>query len=172
MVTIIVTMRSLDEGGEFTGTPEMWYDSVLKWTDLADFVDIERAYAQYAPSIKAGGAGIIASAHLKTMLPAESLNALEDELRSFGEIPKIVVTPKTQDDLLTLLSFTLHARKPVCTGVMGSDFRYARALLPLFGSHLAYCYVGTPTAGGQYHINDLRKITEMLNNENREQESN
>ena len=76
------------------------------------------------------------------------LAGIARELRRYGDIPKIVVRPGSEQDILELLAFTLSAEKPVCTGVQGEAYRYARVILPLFGSELVYTHAGTPGAHG------------------------
>jgi len=84
------------------------------------------------------------------------LFGLERELCVFGDIPKIVVTPRHEEDIIEMISFTHAAKKPVITGVMGEGFRYARLILPLFGSEFIYCHAGVPTADGQYSIDEAK----------------
>jgi 3-dehydroquinate dehydratase-1 len=45
---------------------------------------------------------------------------------------------------------------------MGSSFRYARAVLPLFGSELAYCHMGETTAEGQYSVEEFVQLQKLL----------
>jgi 3-dehydroquinate dehydratase-1 len=87
---------------------------------------------------------------------------MERELRAYGDIPKIVVTPENDADVIELLTFTEAAAKPVCTGVMGSEFRHARAMLPLFGSEFVYCHTGSPTAAGQYSVEEFVQLRTLL----------
>ena len=96
------------------------------------------------------------------MLPLPVLFGLEQELRAYGDIPKIIVTPENEDDLIDLIAFTRAAKKPICTGVMGARFRYARAILPLFGSELVYCHTGDPTAAGQYSVKEYVALARLL----------
>ena len=44
---------------------------------------------------------------------------------------------------------------------MGAEFRYARRSC-LFGSEFMFCHAGTPTAEGQYHIQEARQIADLL----------
>jgi len=46
--------------------------------------------------------------------------------------------------------------------VMGAQFRYARAILPLFGSELVYCNVGTATATGQYSVAEFTRLMDLM----------
>ena len=75
---------------------------------------------------------------------------------------KIVVRPRTRDDLFDLIAFTHRAQKPVCASIMGAEYRYARAILPLLGSEFVYCHAGTPPAEGQYHIREMRQLADLL----------
>ena len=95
-------------------------------------------------------------------MPLHVLFVLERELRAYGDIPKIIVTPSSIEDVIDLISFTCAAKKPICTGVMGPSFRYARAMLPFFGSELIYCHCGTATAEGQYSVREYVEIMQRL----------
>ena len=101
---------------------------------LVDYIDIEQRFASCAPQIKGAGTAIIASYHSGTMLTLPDLFTRERICRKYGDIVKIIVTPENEEDVLELIAFTHAVKKPVCTGVMGARFRYARAMLPLFGS--------------------------------------
>ncbi len=155
---LILTLRSRKEGGLFFGTREEWRNSLDPWLDRVSFVDVESDFHEFAGELRSRGKKVIASWHSPLMPTMSDLVRRERSLRSFGDIPKIVVTPASSSDLLHLLSFTLQAEKPICTGVSGSRFRYGRALLPLFGSGFAFCHAGIPTAEGQYHIQEFRKL--------------
>jgi 3-dehydroquinate dehydratase-1 len=161
-IPVIATLRSQAEGGRFTGDEKAWIRVMRPLLPLADWVDVELRFRRHAPEIRKAGKKILASCHLFGMPDLQQLKALERDLRSHGDLPKIVVTPKDAGDLLALCSFTFAAEKPLCTGVSGERFRYARALLPLFGSELVYAHAGTPTAPGQYHIREFRELWDLL----------
>lgn len=159
---IIATIRSAREGGRYFGSPEEWAKKIEPVIPLVDYVDIEQQFAAHAAMVKQAGKKIIASHHSAQMMPLHVLFVLEQELRSYGDIPKIIVTPGNEDDLIDLVAFTRAAKKPICTGVMGASFRYARAVLPLFGSEFVYCHTGTPTADGQYSVKDYVILAKLL----------
>ena len=161
-IPVIATLRSRAEGGRFAGDEREWIRTVRPLLPLADWVDAELRFRRHAAEIRKGGKHVIASCHLSGMPDLQQMKVLERDLRSFGDLPKIVVTPKDERDLLALCSFTLSAEKPLCTGVTGERFRYARALLPLFGSELVYAHAGTPTAAGQFHIREFRDLWGLL----------
>ncbi len=158
----IVTMRSAQEGGRFFGDADAWIEKVRPLIPLADYVDIEQHFVQHAQEVRDAGKKIIASHHTSQMVPLYILFVMERELRAYGDIPKIVVTPGNDADIIELLTFTQAAQKPVCTGVMGGEFRHARAMLPLLGSEFVYCHTGTPTAAGQYSVAEFVELRRIL----------
>lgn len=159
---VILTLRSAQEGGQFFGTPEEWIAKVQPLLPYADYFDVERQYACHVPAIREAGKQVIASHHAGQMVPLYILFVMERELRVYGDIPKLVITPQNNEDVLELLSFTLAAGKPICTGVMGAQFRQARAMLPFFGSEFVYCHTGTPTAAGQYSVEEFVQLKKIL----------
>jgi len=159
---VIATYRSAQEGGRYFGSPEEWGKAIAPVIPLVEYVDVEQQFARCAGPVKQAGTKIIASHHAAEMLQLPVLFVLEQELRAYGDIPKIIVTPGDEDDLINLIAFTRAAKKPICTGVMGAKFRYARAILPLFGSELVYCHIGEPTAAGQYSVAEFAEIARLL----------
>ncbi|MEN6342152.1 MAG: type I 3-dehydroquinate dehydratase [Methanospirillum sp.] len=161
-IPLIVTVRSIEEGGAFAGDERNCARLLAPFLPVARYVDLERRFRALAPAYREAGCGIIASAHLGTMLPLPELFGLERELRSYGDLPKLVLAPSSDDDLLDLLSFTHAATKPVCTSITGTAYRHGRALLPLFGSALAYCAAGRPSSPGQYTLAEMRELMRLL----------
>jgi 3-dehydroquinate dehydratase I len=159
---VILTLRSAQEGGQFFGDADAWIEKLGPLLPYADYVDIEQHFARHSPAVREAGKKIIASHHCGQMVPLYILFVMERELRAYGDIPKIVVTPKSDADVIELLTFTQAAHKPICTGVMGAQFRHARAVLPLFGSEFVYCHTGTPTAEGQYSVEEFVQLRNIL----------
>ena len=159
---VILTLRSAPEGGRFGGSPGEWWGILEPLLGIGDLVDVELPFSPFSPLIREQGKGIIASHHAGHMPAPEELGRIERELRRYGDIPKIVVRPGSEGDLLELLRFTLGAEKPVCTGVLGEEYRFARAILPFFGSELAYTHAGTQAAPGQFSLGEFKKIQALL----------
>ena len=159
---VILTNRSAAEGGRFRGDPGEWWDRIAPLLPFGDLVDVELPFSSSGPEIRRQGKKIIASMHTDTMPAIGDLSRIALELRRYGDIPKIVVRPGNEHDLLAILAFTLDAGKPICTGVLGDAYRYARVILPLFGSEFAYTHVGTPAASGQFTLEDFKKIQALL----------
>jgi 3-dehydroquinate dehydratase-1 len=45
---------------------------------------------------------------------------------------------------------------------MGGKFRFARILLPIFGSEMFFAYAGVPAAEGQFQVREARDILARL----------
>lgn len=159
---IIATLRSAQEGGQFFGDAVAWYEKIRPLIPLVDAVDIEQQFEPYALLVKKAGKTIIASCHCGDMMMLPDLFEKEQKLRAYGDIVKIIVTPKNKDDIIDLIAFTHAVKKPLCTGVMGRQFRYVRAILPCFGSEMVYCHVGTATAAGQYSVQEFVALMRWL----------
>jgi 3-dehydroquinate dehydratase I len=159
---IIATLRSADDGGNYFGNADEWFEKIEPLLPLVEYIDIEQRFSVHAAAIKSAGKMIIASHHDGRMMPLHVLFILERELREYGDIPKIIMTPANRDDIIELLAFTHAAKKPICTGVMGKEFRYARAMLPFFGSELAYCHMGAATADGQYSVEEFVDLMKWM----------
>lgn len=158
----IITVRSEQEGGLFKGNSGEWETLVNPLLPYTDYVDIEQNYSNFAPGIRATGKKVIASCHSHSMIHAPELMALESNLRKYGDIPKIIVTPDCHEDIFELSEYLLSSTLPLCLGVMGEKFRYARALFALFGSYFVYCHGGDETAKGQYSIGEMKEILGLL----------
>jgi 3-dehydroquinate dehydratase-1 len=159
---LIGTLRSAQEGGRFFENGREWEKKIRPIISLVDYVDVEQQFAKNAVCVKDAGTKIIASYHAPVMLPLHVLFVMERGLREYGDMVKIIVTPANAEDIIELIAFTHAVKKPVCTGVMGAQFRYARAILPLFGSELVYCHAGTATAAGQYSVQEFIRLMELM----------
>jgi 3-dehydroquinate dehydratase-1 len=159
---IILTLRSREEGGRFEGDADGWMDAMIPYLPFVTMVDVETRFSRYAGKLQDLGISVIASCHSNEMLTMDQLHALYRELRSFGDIPKIAVQPHDAGELLTLLEFTHATAKPVIVSVTGILCRYARPLLPLFGSLFTYCYIDNPTSPGQYSLEEIKTLGRLL----------
>ena len=161
-IPIVGTIRSLHEGGLFEGSAGEWYEKIEPWIPLCDYIDLEMPFSGFSREIRDSAKKVISSVHLDYMPDDDELNSIEKNLRNYGDIPKIIVTPEDRGDLIRLSEFTLKCAKPVITGVMGADYRWARALCCLFGSYAVFCHAGNPASQGQYHIDEMRQLLSLL----------
>jgi 3-dehydroquinate dehydratase I len=161
-IPLVITLRSSAEGGKFSGTSLEWWETISPLLPFASYVDIEREFSSFAPNVKKQGPIVVGSYHANLMPSLSGLREIERILRSYGDIPKIVVSPGTCEQVLDLLAFTCNAEKPVITSIMGEQFRHIRAVLPLFGSSWAFGYAGSPTSPGQYSVEELKSLFAIL----------
>jgi len=161
-IPLVLTLRSEHEGGTFSGNTDSWFETINPLLPYASYIDIEQRFSSHARYIREQGVNLVASNHMKRMPSIQELAAIDDTLRNYGDIPKIVVTPSDEHDIIMFLSYTLHAEKPVITSIMGEEYRHMRPILPLFGSEWIFAHAGNATAAGQYHIRDLREIYARL----------
>lgn len=159
---LIITLRSREEGGSFVGTPAEWFTTLREVMQFAEIIDCEKRFSEFSREIRNAGKEVIASLHSGKMPSPSELDAIARDLRGFGDIVKIIVTPRCQEDIAALVAFTVRAECPVITGVMGSDFRYLRAFLPFIGSAAVFCHAGTSMADGQYEIDEMKAIFTIL----------
>lgn len=159
---LLLTIRSTGEGGEFAGDAEEWKRWLEPLLPYADMVDIERRFSPHAGWVRSQQKTIIASYHTEEMPDSDQLAQCEQELRSYGTIPKIVVSPQNDTDAVTLLDYTIGAEKPICVSIMGSGYSWLRPLLLMMGSYCAYCHAGDATAAGQFHIREMREVIRLL----------
>jgi 3-dehydroquinate dehydratase-1 len=161
-IPLILTLRSDREGGTFSGSPGSWLTIVNPLVQYASYIDIEQKFSANAEAIRRNHLRVVASYHTNSMPSSRELIAINDKLREYGDIPKIVVAPENDEDMIEFLSFTVHAAKPVITSIMGQRFRHMRPLLSLFGSEWIFGHAGDATAEGQYHIRELRELFSLL----------
>ena len=102
---IIGTIRSAQEGGMFFGDATAWLEKMRPVVPLVDYIDIEQGFASCVCQVRASRTTIIASHHTGMMLSLPDLFALERDLRTYGDIVKIIVTPRNEGDILELLEF-------------------------------------------------------------------
>jgi 3-dehydroquinate dehydratase I len=162
-IPLVITIRSSAEGGRFSGTAGEWWEIIGPLVPFASYVDIEQEFSSFAANVKKQGPVVVGSYHANLMPSLAGLKEIEKTLRSYGDIPKIVVSPGTLEQVLDLLAFTCDAEKPVITSIMGEQFRHIRAVLPLFGSSWAFGFTGTPTSPGQYSVRELKSLFAILN---------
>ncbi|HWQ65980.1 MAG TPA: type I 3-dehydroquinate dehydratase [Methanospirillum sp.] len=159
---IILTLRSNQEGGMFTGNSVSWIERITPLLPYVTMVDVETGFSEHATLLRDMGKKIIASCHKNEMLLRQDLNLLAKDLKKFGDIAKIAVRPRNNADILTLLNFIEEIEKPIIVSVTGTGNRHARPLLALFGSLYTYSYIDNPTSPGQYSISELKHLGHLL----------
>ena len=172
---VIVTNRSRQEGGGFTGTEKERVERLKEAVRLgADYVDIETATD---PALKSGlreaiigtSAKLIVSWHdFSGTPPSEFLKAKLEECMSDGPaIVKIVTHADDASDCLRVLELIPYARQrgqTIIAFCMGRRGKISRITAPLLGSVIAYASLEPEEASapGQLTIHQMREISRLM----------
>lgn len=169
-IPIIFTFRSVLEGGHKKVEDSIRYEIIKQiiCTGEVDVVDIELISGkENIEDIKsvAGkhNVSLILSYHNFEETPSYEflVDKMRQQVLSGADIAKIAVMPKTEEDVLTLLSATLKARRempdvPLITMSMGQLGIMSRIAGCIFGSDLTFGASGKTSAPGQIPIEELR----------------
>ena len=172
---VIVTNRSRQEGGGFTGTEEERVERLKEAVCLgADYVDIETATD---PALKSGlreamvgtSAKLIVSWHdFSGTPPSESLKVKLEECMADGPaIAKIVTYADDASDCLRVLELIPFARQmgqAIIAFCMGRLGKISRITAPLLGSVIAYASLEAEEASapGQLTIHQIKEIYRIM----------
>ncbi len=159
---MVLTVRSSNEGGAYAGGSAGLWKKLEPYIGLVDIIDLEIRFKDHAPQVKEHNKAIIASCHQNRMPDDDEMQALIEELHSFGDIVKIAVQPQTKEDVIRLLKITAACPYPIIMSVTGTVYRYARPLLCLFGSLYTYCYIHSETSPGQYSLREMQLLAHLL----------
>ena len=112
---------------------------------------------------------VVASNHefFTTPKPDELVRRLKCMDEMGADLPKLAVMPKTERDVLNLLSATLAyyeagGEKPVITMSMNQLGVVSRLAGELYGSSMTFATVGKTSAPGQLSIDKVRAVLQML----------
>jgi 3-dehydroquinate dehydratase-1 len=173
---LLFTRRATHEGGQPIPLDEEQVVALYRavcaaaCVDLVDYElsnpEVHRAAIRQAAH--GAGLGLVLSFHDFQATP--SFEALLDKLRSAeragADVAKIAVMPQGLEDVLTLLSATLRARRelgiPIVTMSMGAHGSVSRLFGWVFGSCVTFGVGQTASAPGQVSIEDLRVVNEIL----------
>ena len=161
---LIATNRRREEGGYFKGSEAQRVDLLLEACEFADYVDIELNAELRSEIISRTSKPAIVSYHDFKGLPGQKHpKSILHEISSTGAaIAKIAVTPSSLKDNLMLLELLLESDMPLCVIAMGEIGRHLRAVAPIYGSALTYCYVSEAVAPGQMSLGDLKIAMKIL----------
>lgn len=170
---VIVTYRSIKEGGKGTHTPLEVADLLISAAEAnADYIDVELSMPLELRSKviqNRNESRIIISAHLMDHTPSgEKLKSLLDEsIRANGDIVKIVTMANSMDDNLRMLELVFEARKrnvEIIAFCMGPIGRMSRIFSLLLGGYLTFTSLdtGEESAPGQISVNEMRRLIEYF----------
>jgi 3-dehydroquinate dehydratase I len=164
---IIATIRDVNEGGEKAIPARLdLYRSIIP---LSDIVDIEINADDIFPEIRKLSTTfrkiVIGSYHNFDLTPeAPKLDSIVAKaIGARADIVKIAVKANSRNDLLDLFSFALNNRdKRLITISMGEKGLASRIFTPLMGSPVAYGYIHSPSAPGQFSAVETMSMFKKL----------
>ncbi len=175
---VIVTNRSRQEGGGFTGTEEERVALLISAVRLgADYVDIE---AVTDPALKAPLIACLAGSATRLIVswhdfsgtpPGDFLEAkLAECMADRPAIVKIVTHARTAADclrLLVLIPEALRRGQPIAAFCMGKRGKISRIMAPLLGSVISYASLELEEASapGQLTIQEMETINRIMGRE-------
>jgi 3-dehydroquinate dehydratase-1 len=174
---ILFTIRSKREGGQPVPLPDQraaieLNAAVCRETDV-EYIDIELSNKPvditYVRDIAhANGTKIVASYHNFDHTPSRAiLRSKFAAVERYGlDICKVAVMPQSLEDVLTLLSATLEAKRkgklPLITMSMSGYGVVTRMVGGIFGSSLTFAVGQNASAPGQVPIEDLRLVMDIV----------
>ena len=175
---IIFTFRTKNEGGmNFIDEDEYFkINNYVAESELVDLIDIElfkpeNKITEFIEAAHKNNIRVILSNHdfYKTPDKEEILNRMLRMQLLGADISKIAVMPKSENDVLTLLSAglemkSLKADRPFIALSMGSLGTITRAASEFLGSCITYASLNNNSAPGQLSVDDTREIMRILHN--------
>lgn len=175
-IPLLFTRRSSHEGGEKIALTEnqvvALYQSICESHQI-DLIDFEMRndpahIVQVRKAATANNIGLILSFHNFSLTPG--LQALQQHFlmaeQLGADIAKVAVMPQSLDDVLTLLSATLHASRklhiPLISMSMGPYGVLTRLFGSAFGSALTFAVGAASSAPGQVPIEDLKTVLAIM----------
>lgn len=159
-VPILLTVRSMLEGGAWRGTEAERKRLYLSKVGQVDAVDVEirsRLMKTVARAARRRGRLVIGSFHDFDGTPSLAvLRRVHWRGRAAGaHLVKIAVRLSGPGDLARLLDLLGENRDPLCVVAMGPQAAAARIALVRAGSCLTYGYIDRPAAPGQPSCREL-----------------
>lgn len=172
---LVFTYRSKVQGGLGTGSLEEIYDlhQVAAESSVVDFVDVEYFFSKKPEKeirlLQSMGTHVIASHHDFEETPDGGvIRTLLEQINASGaDVVKLAVMPKDIEDVLVLLSETVHfhktySDKPLITMSMGKIGSVSRVTGEYFGSCVTFGAGECASAPGQLPKSKLESILSVL----------
>mgnify|MGYP000876009189 CR=1 FL=1 len=175
-IPVILTCRGHWEGGFKKVSDEAKFSLYREAAagDLVDFLDMELAYGDEKirgtlRMLENSSVSLIISSHdFEKTPPKEVLfSTLTAQIRAGAHVAKLAAMPRSEEDVLALLSATLLVRRkypdiPLITMSMGGIGAVSRVTGGLFGSDLTFAVGSKASAPGQIPAADLKQCLSVL----------
>jgi 3-dehydroquinate dehydratase type I len=168
---VIATVRSVQQGGRFRGTPAEQLHLLLRAAEGgSEYLDWEFAPGVSLPAeLSHRRAQVIISYHNLDETPPEAdLAALLTHMGATGAgVTKVVCRARIPEDNLTVLSLIARGRREgrnVVAFCLGRVGRISRVACPLAGGAFSYAALepGAEAASGQLSIVEMRRLLDVL----------
>lgn len=172
---LLYTFRTAKQGGMASVDRETLTDlhDLATESECVDLIDLEffeeEHTARQIRKIQKKGKKIVASHHdLEETPQMEVMRMLLDRMCEGGaDIVKLVVTPKTPEDVLRLLAVTseFHCENketPIITVAMGKLGEISRVSGETFGSCVTFASHKKKSAPGQFDLEEMRRTIDMM----------
>jgi 3-dehydroquinate dehydratase I len=174
---IIFTIRSVHEGGQKISLSDNEVielcAEICRKTRI-EYVDCELRiqpdlFKKLCKIAHENGSKVVASYHNFDLTPnrdvmIQKLTLME---QNGADVAKVAVMPKSLEDVISLLSATLEAKRklkiPLITMSMGGMGVISRMVGGVFGSSLSFAVGQSSSAPGQPPIEDLHEVYEIIN---------
>ena len=173
---LLFTFRTKTEGGEKAVDDALYrrLNLAIIESGCVDLIDVELF------SMEAAAKEIISAAHDKNITVIGSNHHFHEtpaqeeivkrlcHMRQAGaDIPKIAVMPRSEQDVLTLLSATLemsrhHADCPIITMSMAKTGLISRLAGESFGSAVTFGSASKASAPGQIGVGELKQVLDII----------
>jgi len=171
---IVCTLRPKAEGGKFKGS-EKERIGILKL--IAEYtpylLDVEFNTLKKNPSLvkylRNTNAKLLVSWHdFKKTPSAVELKDKMNCMSKFSSNVKIVSTAKSTDDSTRMLElYSKKGKNNLISFAMGDLGRISRILCLYLGSPYTYVSLGKAVAPGQFSVDEIKRITNLKNNQNK-----
>lgn len=172
---LLATLRTSSQGGRARLDEKAFAKSLMAiaTSHVADLIDVEYFFKKEGEkdlisSLQREGARVIASQHdfHKTPSAMDLISTLLTMEESGADLVKIAVMPHSSGDVLHLLdassTFSENTQTPLISMAMGRLGAISRVGGELFGSCVTFASMGASSAPGQFPIEDVRTVMEIL----------
>lgn len=175
-IPIIFTIRSIREGGQpiiLSDSEAIELNAAICTGTSVEYVDCELSntpehFAQLCNVAHANGVKVIASFHNFRSTPSQDIlnqKFAQAELKG-ADVAKVAVMPQSLEDVITLFSATLEAKRrlkiPVISMSMGGLGAVTRMFGGVFGSSVSFAVGQSSSAPGQVPIEDLNAVFHIV----------
>jgi len=175
-IPVILTCRGHWEGGFKKVSDEAKFSLYREAVagGLVDFLDVELSYGdgkigETLRMLEHSSVSLIVSFHDFEKTPSKEVlfSTLAAQIRAGAHVAKLAAMPRSEEDVLALLSATLMIRReypdiPLITMSMGGIGAVSRVTGGLFGSDLTFAVGSKASAPGQIPVAALKQCLSVL----------